>query len=170
MQIREGLAIVDDELKAIGQALAALARRYRDTPIVGRSNLQQAIPVTFGYKMATILAAVIRHRERLLQLNPRVLVGELGGACGTLASIEKHAMEMQAAVMAEPTWGSRPSPTQCAMASPRLISAWSGHARQAVDGREAADANRSGEAYEPFVYGRGSSSTMPQKRNPISSC
>src|SRR6185369_1488849 len=41
MQIREGLAIVDDELKAIGQALAALASRYRDTPIVGRSNLQQ---------------------------------------------------------------------------------------------------------------------------------
>src|SRR5213079_1651697 len=58
MQIREGLELVDADLAAIAQALANLARRYRDTPVVGRSNLQQAIPVTFGYKMATILAAI----------------------------------------------------------------------------------------------------------------
>ncbi len=63
--IREGLALVDADLAAISAALAALARKYRDTPVVGRSNLQQAIPVTFGYKMATILAAIERHRERL---------------------------------------------------------------------------------------------------------
>src|SRR6478752_9289656 len=82
-------------------ALANLALRYRDTPIAGRSNLQQAIPVTFGYKMATILAAIERHRERLAQLRPRVLVGEFGGACGTLASLEQGAMETQAGLMAE---------------------------------------------------------------------
>src|SRR5436190_11222754 len=62
MQIREGLAIVDEDLAAISDALADLSRRYRDTPVAGRSNLQQAIPVTFGYKMATLLAAVERHR------------------------------------------------------------------------------------------------------------
>ncbi len=76
-----------------------MARKHRDTPVVGRSNLQQAIPVTFGYKMARILAAIERHRERLQQLKPRVLVGEFGGACGTLASIEKGAMETQAGLM-----------------------------------------------------------------------
>jgi len=101
LQIREGLAIVDTELAGISAALAGLARRYRDTPVVGRSNLQQAIPVTFGYKMASILAAVERHRERLTQLRPRVLVGEFGGACGTLASLEQGAMETQAGLMAE---------------------------------------------------------------------
>src|SRR5688572_21306466 len=65
LQIREALAIVDRELKAISGSLAALARKYRDTPMAGRSNLQQATPITFGYKMATILAGIERHRERL---------------------------------------------------------------------------------------------------------
>ena len=96
LQIRDSLQIVEEDLAAIAASLAGLARRYSDTPMVGRSNLQQAIPITFGYKMATILAAVERHRERLAQLEPRVLVGEFGGACGTLASIERDALKMQA--------------------------------------------------------------------------
>ena len=56
------------DLAAIADALADLARDHRDTPMIGRSNLQQAMPVTFGYKMAGILAAVERHRDRLAQL------------------------------------------------------------------------------------------------------
>ena len=63
LQIREALVLVDDELAAIAQALATLARQHRLTPVIGRSNLQQAIPVTFGYKMAGILSAVLRHRD-----------------------------------------------------------------------------------------------------------
>src|SRR6476646_8146611 len=101
LQIRASLELVEEDLAAISAALARLAREHRDTPMAGRSNLQQAIPITFGYKMATILAAVERHRERLAQLRPRVLVGEFGGACGTLASIETRALENQAALMAE---------------------------------------------------------------------
>src|SRR4029079_7606006 len=101
MQIRESLALIEAALSSISLALGALARRYRDAPMVGRSNLQQAIPVTFGFKMATILAAIERHRERLAQLRPRVLVGEFGGACGTLASIDGDRLKMQAALMKE---------------------------------------------------------------------
>src|SRR4051812_9098092 len=76
LQIREGLDLVDAELTSISAALAKLCRDHRLTPMIGRSNLQQAIPVTFGYKMAGLLSAIERHRERLAQLRPRVLVGE----------------------------------------------------------------------------------------------
>src|SRR4029077_6081978 len=65
LQIREGLAIVERELAAISAAMAKHAKAHRLTPMIGRSNLQQAIPVTFGYKMAGLLSAIERHRERL---------------------------------------------------------------------------------------------------------
>lgn len=174
LQIREGLDIVAADLEAISKALAELARRYRDTPVVGRSNLQQAIPVTFGFKMAAILAAVERHRERLAQLKPRVLVGEFGGACGTLASIEEGAMQTQAGLMEE-----------LGLAQPLI--AWH-TVRDCIAevgcflglvggtlGKISMDVKlmmqtEVAEVFEPFAHGRGSSSTMPQKRNPISSC
>ena len=174
MQIREGLALVDADLAALSAALAGLARRYRDTPIVGRSNLQQAIPVTFGYKMATILAAVERHRERLEQLKPRVLVGEFGGACGTLASIEKHAMETQAGLMAELKLGQPAIAWHTVRDTIAEVGAFLGLVGGTL-GKISMDVKlmmqtEVGEVYEPYVHGRGSSSTMPQKRNPISSC
>src|SRR5258706_14950866 len=81
---------------AISKAMADLARKHRLTPMIGRSNLQQAIPITFGYKMAGLLSAIERHRTRLAQLRPRVLVGEFAGAAGTLASLATGAMETQA--------------------------------------------------------------------------
>src|SRR5690348_9460592 len=67
MQIREALALVEQDLTAIANSLADLARRYRDTPMAGRSNLQQAVPITFGYKVATWLAAIQRHQQRLTE-------------------------------------------------------------------------------------------------------
>ena len=75
--------------------------------MIGRSNLQQAIPITFGYKMAGLLSAIERHRERLAQLRERVLVGEFAGAAGTLASLEIGAMETQAGLCASWAWPSR---------------------------------------------------------------
>lgn len=64
LQIREALEIVEKEIDGISDALAALAKKYRDTPMAGRSNLQQAVPITFGYKMATLLAGFDRHKQR----------------------------------------------------------------------------------------------------------
>src|SRR5262245_39442721 len=93
MQIREALQLVEQDINAISAALADLARRYRDTPMAGRSNLQQAVPITFGYKVATILAAMQRHRVRLRELRPRVLVGEFAGAAGTLSSLGRDGLK-----------------------------------------------------------------------------
>src|SRR5437868_8932052 len=101
LQIREALLLIERYLDGIAAALAALARKYRDTPMAGRSNLQQAVPITFGYKMATWLAAIERHRQRLAELRPRVLVGEFGGAAGTLASLGADGLDVQEGLMAE---------------------------------------------------------------------
>jgi 3-carboxy-cis,cis-muconate cycloisomerase len=95
MQIRESLAIIENDINAISDALAALAKKYRDTPMAGRSNLQQAVPITFGYKVATYLAAFERHKQRLKQLKERVFVFEFGGAAGTLSSLGKDGLRTQ---------------------------------------------------------------------------
>src|SRR6202140_3745294 len=97
MQIREALDLLEKEIAAIADALAALAKKYRDTPMAGRSNLQQAVPITFGYKMATLLGAFERHKQRLKELKARVLVAEFGGAAGTLSSLGKDGLKVQEA-------------------------------------------------------------------------
>jgi 3-carboxy-cis,cis-muconate cycloisomerase len=174
LQIREALDIIDRDLTALSAALARLAADHRDTPMIGRSNLQQAIPITFGYKMAGLLSAVERHRERLDQLRARVLVGEFAGAAGTLASLETGAMQTQAGVCA-------------ALGLDQPVIAWHTIRDNIAEvgaflglvggtlGKLSTDVKlmmqtEVGEVYEPFAHGRGSSSTMPQKRNPISSC
>src|SRR5256714_3941924 len=86
LQIRDGLALIERDLETLRGHLAALARRYRDTPMAGRTHLQHALPITFGFKAAVWLAAFDRHATRLAGLRPRVLQGAVGGAAGTLAS------------------------------------------------------------------------------------
>jgi 3-carboxy-cis,cis-muconate cycloisomerase len=174
LQIREALELVDQDLAAIARALARIAQEHRLTPIIGRSNLQQAIPVTFGYKMAGLLSAVQRHRERLAQLRERVLVGEFGGAAGTLASLETGAMQTQAGLCAELglkqpliAWHTIRDNIAEVGAVLGLIGGTLG--KLAMDVKLMMQ-TEVGEVFEPFAHGRGSSSTMPQKRNPISSC
>src|SRR5919107_3943424 len=174
LQIREALELVEDDLAALSAGLADLARRHRDTPMIGRSNLQQAVPVTFGYKMAGLLAAVERHRDRLDQLRPRVLVGEFAGAAGTLASIERGAMETQEGLMAELGLGQPVIAWHTVRDNIAEVGCFLGMVGGTL-GKLSMDVKlmmqtEVGEVYEPYAHGRGSSSTMPQKRNPISSC
>ena len=172
LQIRESLALVEADLKDISSSLARLAREHRDTPIIGRSNLQQATPITFGYKMASILAGIERHRERLAQLKPRVLVGEFGGASGTLSSLASGAMETQAALMVELGLGQPLISWHTVRDNFAEVGAFLGVLGGSL-GKIAMDVKllmqtEVGEVFEPYSPGRGSSSTMPQKRNPIS--
>lgn len=172
LQIRDSLELVAADLAALSATLAELARRYRDTPVIGRTNMQQAIPVTFGFKMASILAGVERHRERLAQLRPRVLVCEFAGACGTLASIEGDALGAQAALAAElglgnPDIGWHSVRDSIAEVGAFLALVGGSLGKIATDVRMMMQ-TEVGEVAEPFAPGRGSSSTMPHKRNPVS--
>jgi 3-carboxy-cis,cis-muconate cycloisomerase len=173
MQIRAALDLVEKDMEAIAAALADLSRRYRDTPMAGRSNLQQAVPLTFGFKTAALLAAMQRHRERLAQLRPRVLVGEFGGAVGTLASLGADGLKVQAELMKELGLGQPEIAWHTVRDRIGEVGCFLGLVTGTL-GKISMDVKllmqtEVAEVYEPFHEGRGSSSTMPQKRNPVSS-
>jgi 3-carboxy-cis,cis-muconate cycloisomerase len=173
LQIRAALDIVGRDLAELRGILADLALRHRDTPMAGRTHLQQALPVTFGYKAAVWLSSIDRHIERLAQTRPRVLVGEFSGAAGTLASVGPDGLEMQRLFceeldLGQPsiTWHVARDGIAEAVTILGLVTGTLG--KIATDVMMMA-ASEFGELSEPFVPGRGASSTMPQKRNPISS-
>ena len=173
LQIRDALVLVEEDLHAIASSLAGLAHKHRDTPMAGRSNLQQAVPITFGYKMAVILAGFERHLARLREMRPRVLVGEFGGAAGNLSSLGADGLKVQAALVDElglgqpdiawHTMRDRVAEVGCFLG---LVTGTLGKISMDVKLMMQTEVE---EVYEPFAQGRGSSSTMPQKRNPISS-
>jgi len=173
LQVRAGLKIVEDDIAALRGILADLSKKYRDTPMAGRTHLQQALPVTFGYKAAIWLAMFDRHAERLAELKPRVLVGQFAGAAGTLASLGDKGFEVQKALCEElglgvpvATWHVARDGLAETINFLALVTGSLG--KIALDIMIMAS-TEFGEVYEPFVKGRGASSTMPQKRNPISS-
>jgi 3-carboxy-cis,cis-muconate cycloisomerase len=174
LQIRDGLALIEADLAAVRGNLAALAKKHRDTPMPGRTFFQQALPVTFGYKAAVWLSAFDRHAERLGEIGKRVLMAQFGGAVGTLASlgsgeealgtVGELARELG---LAEPaiTWHvARDTIAETV----QFLALLGGSMAKIADDVMLMSATEFGEAGEPFEAGRGSSSTMPQKRNPIS--
>ncbi|MGF3026739.1 3-carboxy-cis,cis-muconate cycloisomerase [Methylobacterium aquaticum] len=173
LQIRAGLDLVAADVDALRAILADLSRRHRDTPMAGRTHLQQALPVTFGYKTAIWLAALDRHAERLAQVRPRVLVGSFAGAAGTLASLGVHGLAVQEALCRELGLGVPVSTWHVARDGfaevVNLLALITGSLGKIALDVMIMASTEFAEVYEPFVTGRGASSTMPQKRNPISS-
>jgi 3-carboxy-cis,cis-muconate cycloisomerase len=173
LQVRDGLSIIEADISALRGILADLSRRYRNTPMAGRTHLQQALPVTFGYKTAIWLAMLDRHAERLEQLKPRVLVGQFAGAAGTLASLGDRGFDVQSAFCRQLGLGIPVSTWHVARDGLAEVVNFLGLVTGSL-GKIALDimimaSTEFAELYEPFVKGRGASSTMPQKRNPISS-
>ncbi len=173
LQIRDGLALIKTDLEAIGATLASLAEQHKHTPMAGRSHLQHALPVTFGYKCAVWLSSIDRHLRRMAELSPRVLVGEFSGAAGTLASLGKGGLPVQEALSKELdlhppdiTWHTARDNMAEVSGLLALIAATLGKIGYDVMLMMQSEI---GEVFEPFVPGRGASSTMPQKRNPIAS-
>src|ERR1700726_1364358 len=173
LQIRAALSIVERDLSELRNILSDLARKYRDTPMAGRTHLQQALPITFGYKAAVWLSSIDRHIERVEQALPRILVGEFAGAAGTLASIGEGGLEMQK-LFCEELRLNQPSMTwhvarDGIAEAVTLLGLITGTLGKIATDIIMMSATEFGEVSEPFVPGRGASSTMPQKRNPISS-
>lgn len=173
LQLRDAVDLIEGQLAEVMAALADLARRHRDTPMAGRTHLQQALPITFGHKAAIWLSALQRSAERLEQAKPRALQAQLGGAAGTLASLGDRGLDVRAAYakalgLVEPdiTWHvARDGLVEVVQTLATICGAL---------GKIGYDvmllmANEIGEVFEPFSSHRGASSTMPQKRNPISS-
>jgi 3-carboxy-cis,cis-muconate cycloisomerase len=172
MQIRSALELVEADMEKIAAAFTDLARRHRDTPMAGRSNLQQAVPITFGFKAACLLAAMQRHRARLAELRPRVLVGEFAGAAGTLSSLGADGLKVQEALMVELKLGQPEIAWHTVRDRIGEVGCFLGLLTGTL-GKLSMDVKllmqtEVAEVFEPFHEGRGSSSTMPQKRNPIS--
>lgn len=186
LQLRDTLVLVEEKIEAIIEALQGLCKKYKTTPMAARSNLQQAVPMSFGFKMARLLASFQRHQERLHELKPRLLVLEFSGAAGTLATIsESTSYDAKSSAKDEKPLGLRCQELLAAelgLAVPAI--AWHTERDNIAEvgnffalltgtcGKFAMDLKlmmqtEVGEASEPFVQHRGSSSTMPQKRNPI---
>ena len=173
LQVRAGLGLIRDELLGIVRALATQAERHRATVMAGRTHLQQALPYTFGLKCATWLMPLVGHVSRLDQLRLRVEVVEFGGAAGTLASLGAQGLAVMEGLAAELGLAAPAAPWHVcrdglAEAVGLLGLVCGSLAKLATDVILLAQTEVA-ELAEPYVAGRGSSSTMPQKRNPIAS-
>ena len=173
LQVRDALDAVAGDVRQLRAILAGLAQRYRDTPMAGRTHLQQALPITFGYKVAIWLAMFDRHQQRIDELRPRVAVVQFAGAAGTLASLGDGGLEVQRALAQELQLGVPATTWHVARdgfaEAVNLLALVTGSLGKIALDIMLMASTEFGEVYEPFVKGRGASSTMPQKRNPISS-
>jgi 3-carboxy-cis,cis-muconate cycloisomerase len=173
LQVRAALDLIEADLVTLTGNLVALTSKHRATVMAGRTHLQHALPVTFGLKTAVWLTMLDRHRERLAQLRPRVQMGQFGGAAGTLASLGTDGLAVHDALVKE--LGLHASPAPWHVARDGVVEAVAFLALvSGTLGKIALDVmlmmqTEIGEVFEPFMPGRGGSSTMPQKRNPISS-
>lgn len=173
LQMRRGLDLVESALAEIGRALADQAEAHRTVLMAGRTHLQHALPVTFGYKCAVWLAPLLNHAERLRELRRRVLTVQFGGAVGTLASlgdkgravVTELAGELGLAAPIAPWHVSRDTVAEAACFLGLVCGSLAKFATDIILLMQ----TEIGEAFEPHQAGRGGSSTMPQKRNPVAS-
>jgi len=171
LQLREALALISADVEKLCGRLAKMADQHRLTPIVGRTWMQHAVPTTLGMKFAGWLDALGRHRERLREMQNRCLVLQFGGAVGTLAAVgsqgavvAKHLSEQLKLALPQMPWHSHRD-RLCEIATTlglftgtlgKIARDISLHMQTEID-----------ELREPAQEGRGGSSTMPHKRNPV---
>lgn len=172
LQITEAIDIIEKGLVELKNSLLGLAVKYRDTVMLGRTHGQDALPITFGMKMAVFASETDRHIHRIKQCREEVAVGKMSGAVGTGAALGEHFFEIQNAVMEELGLKAELPSTQI-VGRDRYIALISVLANIAASMEKFATEIRNlqrseiGEVAEPFAKKQVGSSTMPHKRNPI---
>ena len=171
LQLRQAVQLLEIDLGNLADSLAQQARRYALTPLAGRTWLQQATPVTLGMKIAGWLGAVTRHRQRLMDIKPRLLSLQFGGASGTLAALgdqgfavaEALARDLQLTLPEQPWHTHRDRLVEFAS----LLGMIAGSLGKVGRDISLLMQTEVGELFEPAAAGKGGSSTMPHKRNPV---
>jgi 3-carboxy-cis,cis-muconate cycloisomerase len=171
LQAREGLDLVESSINRLCAELATLAERHAGTIMAGRTWLQQAVPVTFGWKAAGWLDAMLRHRKRLREVRESAPTLQFGGAAGTLASLGKDGKRVSEKLaslldLAHPdiSWHSSRDRVAEIATTLGLVTASLGKIARDISLLMQTEV---AEAFESAGTGRGASSTMPQKRNPV---
>ena len=173
LQLRAASKLFKTRLGEIVRHLSALADRHRATILAGRTHGQQALPISFGVKVAGWLTPLLRHADRLEEISPRLLVVQFGGAAGTLAALGNRglavaqalAQELKLAVPVMPWHAQRDSFVEFAS----WLSLVTGSLGKVAQDIILLAQTEVGEVGESAEEGRGGSSTMPQKSNPITS-
>jgi 3-carboxy-cis,cis-muconate cycloisomerase len=173
LQLRSAIKVLRARLGEIARHLSDLANHHRDTVLAGRTHGQQALPITFGLKVASWIAPLVRHAERLVEISPRLLVLQFGGAAGTLAALGDKGLRVAHELAKELKLGIPAMPWHSQRDSIAEFAGWLSLVTGSL-GKMAQDIillaqTEVGEAGESAEMGRGGSSTMPQKSNPITS-
>ncbi|MCU1477071.1 MAG: 3-carboxy-cis,cis-muconate cycloisomerase [Subtercola sp.] len=171
LQTKAGLELVDTLLRELIDLLAGLALEHRDLAMVGRTHAQHALPITLGLKFAVILSECERHVERLENVRSRVLVGQLGGAVGSMAALGPDGFAVQERMNAHLGLATPDVPWHTArdgfaetVSILAMVSATCGKIANEIRVLQRTEV---AELEEPFTAGKVGSSTMPHKRNPM---
>jgi 3-carboxy-cis,cis-muconate cycloisomerase len=173
LQIRAAIQLFERAIRDIIRHLSQLAQRHRRTVMAGRTHGQQALPITFGLKVASWIAPLIRHFERIEEISPRLLVVQFGGAAGTLAALGNKGLAVAQALADElnllmpvMSWHAQRDNLVEFGGWLSLVTGSLGKMAQDVILLAQTEVREVAESGE---QGRGGSSTMPQKSNPITS-
>lgn len=170
--IKESIEIVLKDLKDLRSILKDLAKEHKYTVCIGRTHGQHAVPTTYGMKFAIWLDEIQRHIDRINEAKDRVLVGQISGAVGTMASLGENGIEVQRLVMEDlglkPAKISNQIIQRDVYAELASILALIASTLDKI-GIEIRNLQRTEilEVSEPFGKKQVGSSTMPHKRNPI---
>jgi 3-carboxy-cis,cis-muconate cycloisomerase len=172
LQLREAFHLADEQLRALCATLAKLAETHRSTPMAARTWMQQAIPTTLGLKFAGWLDALNRQRVRMATARERILALQFGGAAGSLAAIHEKGLAVSAALAADldlslpdVPWHTERDRVAEAAALFGLLAGTLGKIARDISLMVQSEV---AELAEPAGEGRGRSSSMPHKRNPVS--